>query len=238
MRCLQRAISAAVLLGGMAWASGVAAMERPPVIAPVDPFALYGPEIHFQVMRNGEPVGRHTVRLEREGDLLVVTSRLDIAIKVLFVTVYRYIYESVGRWRGGRLIALDSRVDDDGEKTAVTVETVDGRLRVTGPKGTAWTGPDTMPTTHWNPRQTAQGALINTLTGEINQVDVLDRGVTEIDGGRGRIPVRHFEYTGELRLHSWYDPLGHWAGMLFEAKDKSKIEYFCVDCRGVTGPGG
>ncbi len=229
------AVFAAALVG----TASAQAMDRPaPEAVAVDPFALYGPEIRFQVMRNGEPVGKHSVNFTQDGEDLVVTSRLDIAIKLLFVTAYRYSYESVGRWRNGQLHALDAWVDDDGEKTETKVTREGDQLRVAGPKGTFTTGLDTLPTTHWNPRQTSQSRVINTLTGEIDSVVILDRGATEVDGGRGRIPARHFEYTGDLRVETWYDPQGHWVGMRFKAKDGSDIEYFCVDCRGAIGIGG
>ena len=190
------------------------------------------------MIRNGEPVGQHSVAFARDGGDLVVTSRLNIEIKILFVTAYRYSYESVGRWRGGQLLALTARVDDDGEKKETLVVREGGELNVTGPKGTFRTGIDTMPTTHWNPRQTSQERLINTLTGEIDKIAVVHRGAAEVDGGRGRILAQHFEYTGDLRLETWYGPEGHWVGMLFKAKDGSTIEYVCVDCLGAPGVAG
>ncbi|MEX2644141.1 MAG: DUF6134 family protein [Acetobacterales bacterium] len=232
------ALAGVILTALVAGVAGPApAMDIVPPGRPVDPFHLYGKEIRFRVMRNGDEVGRHTVTFERRDGMLEVTSRMNIAIKVLLVTVYRYSYESVGLWKEGGLQSLTAAVDDDGEKSTVDVDLVGGRLRVQGPKGELWTEAGTLPTTHWNPRQVAQSKLINTLTGGIDQVTIADRGEETVPTGEGPARARRFGYSGDLDIDSWYDADGHWMKMVFKGRDGSTIEYLCVSCRHTNGNG-
>ena len=71
-----------------------------------DPLALYGGEMDFTVWRSGSEIGRHRVTFARDGGTLTVRSLLDIAVKLLGITVYRFNYQSQEVWHG-RLAALD-----------------------------------------------------------------------------------------------------------------------------------
>jgi hypothetical protein len=84
-----------------------------------NPFLLYGSSIEFDVFREGEKVGSHTVQFTRNGKDLLVESSMGIAINVLFITVFRYEYRAVGRWENRQLQNLVSRVDDNGKKYAI-----------------------------------------------------------------------------------------------------------------------
>jgi len=69
------------------WAQGTA----------LDPSAAYGKKFVFRVLRNGDPVGSHVVSFDRDGDDLIVRNRFELSIEFLFVTAYRYVYESTAR---------------------------------------------------------------------------------------------------------------------------------------------
>ena len=71
---------------------------------PADPLALYGGEIRFDILRDGEKVGRHLVRFAPRADGIEVTSRSEIEVTLLFLTAYRSNYQSIEHWRDGALV--------------------------------------------------------------------------------------------------------------------------------------
>jgi hypothetical protein len=202
--------------------------------ASVDPFALYGPEMNFEIRRGGEPVGRHDVTFERRGADLVVESRFDVAVRVFGVAVYTYTYVSTDVWRDGCLTASRSEIDDDGERTIIEAVREGDKLVVRGPEGTAAAGPAIIPTNHWYAGVLGERQVLNTLTGTVDDVAILDRGpaIKPVNGTPK--PVRHYAYTGDLDTEVWYDDRGRWVALAFKGRDGSAIELVCQRCAGET----
>lgn len=196
----------------------------------VDPIALYGDELAFEVRRNGTPVGEHRVTFRRDGDDLHVNAVFAIEIRFLTFTAYRYRYESNSVWRGNCLVALQADVDDDGELSGVRARQEDDGLRISGPEGEVTAPLGLFPTDHWHAGVLLTNRVLNTLTGRLNSVRIEDRGVVEIPFDEGSAPVRHYAYTGELNTEVWYDAAGRWVGMRFAGKDGSTIEHRCRSC--------
>lgn len=200
-----------------------------------DPLKLYGEEILFSVYRDGSEVGFHRTRFARDGGELLVDSRFELKIRILFVTAYRYSYESHARWRDGKLHRLSALVDDDGNtrrleaawhKDEMVIESTDTRETVTAP---------IFPTNHWNAAVLGQRQVLNTLTGAVNQVAITPHEETTITTERGPVRARRHRYTGDLEVDVWYDEAGRWVAMRFEGKDGSTIEYRCEFCQGRAG---
>lgn len=201
----------------------------------VDPLRLYGEDIEFQVRRNGTPVGSHTVRFARDGGRLRTETRFEIAVNVLFITAYRYVYESKATWRDGCLLSLDAKTDENGDETVVRVSRDGDRLTISGPSGVSSVAASKLPTEHWDAAVLGRNAVINTITGRLSAVDIKQIGTEQVRGASGEtISARHFAYTGDLRNEVWYDDDGRWVKMRFSGNDGSTIEYVCVKCAGAS----
>ena len=83
------------------------------------PELAYGPEIKFAAFRNGEHIGSNRLTFEKEGDRLVVTTSIDLAVKVIGITAYRYTHRSRETWFGEELHSFESQTDDTGKPYAV-----------------------------------------------------------------------------------------------------------------------
>ncbi len=105
------------------------------------------------------------------------------------------------------------------------------QLEVNGSGGSSTAGVSTLPTEHWNADVVNDRAVINTITGQVNVVDVTFVGLEQVETENdGPVTARHFVYRGELNNEVWYDEKGRWVKMRFPAKDGSTIEYRCVSC--------
>ncbi len=214
-------------------AAGIAArVPQGCAISPAaDPLSLYGEQIRFDVRRNGSLVGHHTVSFARDGERLTTSTRFEVAVDVLFITAYRYLYASEAAWTGACLEALTATTDDNGKESVVRVSRSGQRLAVSGPGGTATAPLTTLPTEHWAYAVVGHDAVINTITGRVNHVDISPAVSETIKLADGRaLAARRYVYSGELDNEVWYDAAGRWVKMRFPAKDGSSIEYVCVTC--------
>ncbi len=202
--------------------------------AAVDALGLYGPEMNFEIFRNGNTVGRHRVRFRRDGEDLLVEARTEIAIELLLIVVYRFDYRARERWRDDRLVALDARTDDDGEVSEVVARLDDEGLRLEGPEGAGRVPMGTYTTNHWNRGVVRSDLVINTITGLPKRV-VLERiGRESVAMGNGVVEATHYAYRGDLDAEVWYDDRGRWVRLRFPGSDGSEIEYRCRICSAET----
>lgn len=197
-----------------------------------DPIALYGPVARYEVQRNGEPVGRHVVRFDERGDELVVESRFDLAIRRLGLVLYRFRYVSTEVWRDGCLVSLRAEIDDDGRPAVIEAVRNGDRLTVSGPAGRLSAEAGMIPTNHWYVGALSSRQVLNTLTGGIDNVAIVDRGQTMRRVNGSLRAARHYAYTGDLATEVWYDADGRWLGMSFAGKDGSTIDVVCERCVG------
>jgi Domain of unknown function (DUF6134) len=47
-------------------------------------------DVRFRALRHGSPIGEHRVTFQPDGDRLAVETHIDIAVKVLFLTAFRF----------------------------------------------------------------------------------------------------------------------------------------------------
>ena len=197
-----------------------------------DPIALYGDKIAFDVFRDDERVGTHTVKFSRAGEEIIVNSRFEIKIDVFFLTVYRFLYKSDAIWRDGALSALNVEVDDNSEvfwlkaKRYGNVTDIQSAFSNVKHEGIVY------PTNHWNARVLGETRVLNTLTGLVNNVSIAARDREVVQTERGKIEATRFSYSGDLETEVWYDDWGRWVKMQFSSRDGTKIKYVCRRCQG------
>jgi hypothetical protein len=211
-------------------AAGDMAGECPAGARTFNPEALYGDSLAFDVYRNGDRVGEHTVSFSTESDTLVARTRFSLAIRMLYITVYRFEYEAVDRWRDGCLVAMKADINEDGDEWAVTAKQAGNRLVINGPKGTVETPLGIYPTNHYDAGVLGSDQVLNTITGAINSVRIVEQGTEMVPVGAGERSARHYAYTGQLQNHVWYDSEGRWVAMRFTGKDGSTIDLRCRSC--------
>ncbi len=186
--------------------------------------------IEFDVLRNGKPVGRHVTRFTREDGYLVVDSEMALSIRVLFIEAYKYRYRATERWCDGRLVRLDAAVDANGERSTTSARATGEALEVDGPHGRTSAPLGVFSTNHWHAGVLDTRAVINTLTGRVNDVRIARCSTPQPDG-EGPPGAACYDYTGDLSARVWYDAAGRWVGLAFDGEDGSRFEYRCTSCK-------
>lgn len=188
-------------------------------------FPQSGQALEFEVIRNGDPIGSHSITFETKGAVTTVDIKTDIVVKVLMVPVYRFEHRGHEVWQDGRLVLLDSTTNDDGTPLTLHVAASRDGLDVRS-NATQGTSPlQSIPGSLWNPAAMAQTQLLNSLNGKLMAVNVSDLGETSISVRGQPTPTRHFTVEGELQREIWYAADGSLAQMRFKGKDDSDILY-------------
>jgi len=195
-----------------------------------NPFDLYQDKILFNVVRDGKKIGSHEVTFSGDKDDFWVTTRFELEIKVFFIRVYAFKYFSKANWENGVLSEISVIIDDDGEPFSLKGRKEAGEFLIESPKKKFKTPLPLFPTNHWNANVVNESVVLNTVTGELNRVEIISRGAETLQSRYGEIKGQRYSYTGDLDNEVWYDQKGRWVGMEFKGKDGSIITYICQQC--------
>ncbi len=86
----------------------------------------------FELVREGDVIGTHSLSVAEQGDAVIMTINIDISVRVLGIRVYAYEHENRETWRGGRLVSLESRTNDDGDNAFARVTAKGDALSIAG----------------------------------------------------------------------------------------------------------
>jgi hypothetical protein len=184
-----------------------------------------GGVLDFTVLRNGSEVGRHEMLFRTDADGLKIDIRTNVAVKVAFITAYRFEHEGHEVWQGGRLARLWSKTNDDGTKHVLDVTAGGESLVVMADGKEAQKLSASIPASLWNERIVQQKDILNTLDGTRMAIQVADLGTEAVTVKNAVVPARHYAITGDLQRELWYDAQNVLVKVRFKAKDGSDIEY-------------
>jgi len=185
--------------------------------------------LNYTVLRDGKTIGTHAVTIDQNGAETRVGVETDIAVKVLFVTAYKFKHTSQETWSNGRLVSITSTTDDDGTPKELNARAENGRLsvdsKVKGQERRQHADTTALPASLWNAATVKQSALLNTLDGQVMQIEVEDLGMEDLDAGGASLTARHYAITGELTRELWFDAAGRLVRMRFPDKTNTEIVY-------------
>ena len=214
----------AAILGGMI-------LPTKPVLA-FDPIALYGDEIRFDVRRDKATVGKHLTQFTREGDRVKVSSDMKLKISVLKIPVYSFSYTAVETWHEGELEQVEVAVKDGKKQKTIFAKRQGNQLAITqNDQPDMETALPILTTNHWHVDIINQNKVLNTLSGKINQIQMIAEGEETVKGKCAKIPAKRYAYTGDLKDTTvWFDSAGRWVKLQFLARDGSTITYRLNNC--------
>jgi len=182
--------------------------------------------LRFHALRKGAPIGTHTVSFRQVGQQLMVTTRIDIAVKVLVFTAFHLRHEAEEIWQAGRLVAVRSTTDDNGTQLQVSGTAVEGGFRVIGEDG-PFLAPANLLTSNmlWNTRMLRETRLIDVQYGGVIGLAVKPLGQALVETPSGQVLAnRHHLITPHYAGTLFHDESGRWVKGLIEAKGEI-IEY-------------
>lgn len=175
----------------------------------------------FDVTRNGEPFGRHTIAVTGTEENLRAHTEVAFRVDVGPLTMYRLEQNCTEVWEDGALSGLSCTTLKDGRRTRVRAEQRGGRLRVTGAGGEHWFPLSAMPASWWTRPPSESTTMIDTQTGAPMRVRVTRMGRETIEAGGQHIQADRIRVHGALTVDLWYDTEGRWVGCAFTTRGQN-----------------
>lgn len=171
----------------------------------------------FEVLRNGQPFGRHTISVTRTSDGFSVQARATLRVGAGPVTLYLYQQTCEETWSAGVLSGLSCSTLRDGRRMRVTAQRSGGELRVSGLRGEASFPLGALPTSWWIKPALTTASMINTEDGAPMPIRVTRIGRETIATSAGSIAAERIRVIGTMPVDLWYDDSGRWVGCAFSA---------------------
>jgi len=194
--------------------------------------SLAAPAVHaverarrtFRILRDGDDIGTHTLEARLSEPGFEIHIDVDIAVTFLGFTAYTYTLKNHEVWSGGRLLEIDSEVDDDGTEEFARIRRGDGELRIEG-SGYEGAAPlESVTTSYYAKPFLERRPWISTQSGEPLEIDIR---MTASQPAAWAV-------TGELTTRLFYDDAGEWVGCEFDAGGKD-ARYEVVESTGPIG---
>ncbi len=169
-------------------------------------------DVVFDVYRKGSLIGTHAIAFSGTDGRLQVSSRLNLAVKIAFITAYRYDQTGEDVWEDDLLVQTRVRTNDDGKDFLVEAEARDGQLAVSGSNGRYDTALGAMTDlSFWNQAITRGHPLIDSQNGELIKIEV-EAGTPDPVTVNGRtIQAARFAMAASKGRSGsvWYDAEGN-----------------------------
>jgi hypothetical protein len=181
--------------------------------------------LRFVIARNGDPIGTHTIEINRTGPETSVDIKTDLAVNVLFFTAYRLQQRAGERWINGHLVALNSTADNNGTRHKVAVVMKGSELELDADGNISHLDSNVVPSSLWNPEFLKHSKILDTQDGKVTPVSVVDKGLEMVTIGIRSIQAHHYVMKGRYSQDVWYDDRGHLVQVKMTVSDGSVILY-------------
>lgn len=195
------------------FAAGTAAMA----LLPATPAFARSASRSFRILRGTEPIGTHAVSVRHgAGGGATSTTTVDIAVKRLGFTVYRYTLSATETFdASGTLVSVEGQCDDDGDPAFVSVTRQGDALAVAGSSYRGAAPLDAATPSYWRSEALRRTPWISTQSGELLAVSAAPVASAEAPAGATAYRVTDgAEYTTDI----FYDARGEWVGSAFDAR--------------------
>lgn len=202
---------------------GALAFALPSGPGAAEPWVPPGGKLEFTISRDGSEIGRQVLTFAREGTRLTVDTNVEISVKRFFVTVHRFERTARSVWRDGLVESYTASTDNNGKKSSLSIAARGDKLTIRA-NGRSRAVARTMKIPEfWNIDILSEKSVINTVTGEVNEIAVSQPEETSLELGGRKIPARRYTVTGKATRDLWYDEKGGLLQISRKGRDGSTI---------------
>ena len=186
-----------------------------------------GQQWQFDVLLDGKPIGFQTFDVQQDGSATILTTEASFDVKFLFITAFRYRHSNVETWSGDCLESIDAKTDSNGKLLEVRGEQDENRFAVESTTGARTLDACVQTFAYWNPAILNSARLLNSQTGEYEDVTVTFESRDEVRVGDETVDALRYRLSangGDIRL--WYASADRrWLALEAPAKGGRTIRY-------------
>ena len=184
-------------------------------------------EWQFRVYLDNRPIGTHDFRVSATDSHQRVETEAGFDVKVLFFNAYRYRHQNVELWNDNCLLGIDAKTNANGELFNVTGSAGERGFNVSTGDATDSLPACVMSFAYWNPAFLKADRLLNSQTGEYEDVDISSAGIEPVAINGSSIPAERFDIRlSKGTISVWYSVAEQrWLALDAPAKGGRRIRY-------------
>ncbi|NKD84659.1 hypothetical protein HEQ63_00430 [Haematospirillum jordaniae] len=162
----------------------------------------------YSVLRDGNPIGTHSIAFNRQGETTTVQIKTELAVQIAFITAFRYEHESTETWKGKKLASLVSKTNDDGTHHNVSVTAAKNALSVTADSTEKQVPADILLHNQWNLDNLTRKTLLSPFDGKVLNISFAGPTNETIEINGKSFDTRRYTMSGDLERTFWYNTKG------------------------------
>jgi hypothetical protein len=175
-------------------------------------------KVTYSILKEGEPIGKETYVIERDGDHVSVQLTVDSVVHIMFLD-FSYHHRRSESWNGDKLEQLVADTDDDGSKHHVAATAGNGGLTLTSDGKPLAVATDAYPLSMWRKAIVGHTTLFAVESNDPPyHVAIKDVGSEVLTVGGQKIDAEHYAMTGDVDRDLWYDANGMLAKVAFRRR--------------------
>ena len=160
----------------------------------------------FRIIRDGDDIGTHALEAVVGANGFEIAIDIRIAVKVLGITAYRYEMDNREIWKNGRIVSVNSVVNDDGTKDFAKANRNGEALNLEGSRFNGAAPSIAATTSYFTTDFLKRQPWISTQTATPLDIKIAPEGRD-----------RWWKTAGVLETNLGYDANGEWIGCEFDA---------------------
>jgi hypothetical protein len=180
----------------------------------------------FKVLLNDKPIGFHEVRIETENNRKTVHTQANFNVRFMYIPVYSYNHETREVWQDGCLLNITSTTDDNGDNFFINSQKTEQEFALQTQDGNRSLHGCVRSFAYWDFNMLKSKQLLNTQTGEYQQVSITDMGNDSLSLDQGEIDARHFRLKCEnMTIDLWYTMDMQWLALESVTESGAVLRY-------------
>lgn len=191
----------------------------------------YKADWNFEVLLNNKPIGFHTFSLTGDSKRQILTTEAQFDVKFLFINAFSYRHDNTEIWSDGCLDSINATTDNNGDLLSVRGQRNENAMKVTSQAGEQSLGECIQTFAYWNPDILGRSQLLNSQTGELEDVNVIVEGLDAVDVNGETVEAVRYRLNAKAgAITLWYsnDESRRWLALEAPAKGGRTLRYIPV----------
>jgi hypothetical protein len=182
-------------------------------------------------------IGSYSNTIDNEGQNTTVTTKENIAVKVLGITAHRQNAERVEKWNGDRLTYFHAVTDINGKSTPVDGVAQGDHFQITSPKGATEAPANIRIANPWSPKLMNGDTILLPDDGTVSKVQITPAQDTMVKVGGNDVQAKLYDinFVGTNKHYQvWFDSSG--TPVMFNQVDNSGTVTFTLNAKTPVSP--
>lgn len=164
----------------------------------------------FEVLLDDRKIGYHDFIVSEDSGEVTVSMEAKFNVKLLFVNVFNYSHRNEETWRDNCLASIDAETVANGRDFVVRGQAAAEEFQLHTASAATDLPPCVMTFAYWNPSFLKAEKLLNSQTGDYEEVSIIEAGAEELLVDGKQIPAIRYSVSGAAApITLWYAAADH-----------------------------